>query len=877
MTKKRKAEIAAFGLPVLLTLILMLIMGQYPFGDHSLLIWDMDWQYSAFFVHLRDIMHGDASPWYSFSRAIGGDMIGVSAYYLISPFNLLFYFFDASNIYAGIAVVLLLKIGTAGWAMNTYLYQKRGTADSVIFSTAYALSGYIAGYFFNIIWLDGIILLPLMVLGIERLVEKRRCVLYIVSVALSVLTSFYIGYMLCIFSVLYFGCYFFFLAEQKKKVKTVVLYIVSSLLGGALSACVALPTVYAMQGGKSAIDLHILKKFTKLFEWRTLITKSFIGTTSELQITSGYPLIYCGVLMLLLGLVYFGLKGVAWRRKFAYFLLLAVLLVSTNLYNLCSAWQAFNLPNGSPYRFSFLYIFVLLLVAEEAYARLSRIFINQGGAEGGETWKEKLSVLLKEWDVKAFLAAGAVLLLILALIHRDFILMRRGWLLALNAAMILAYLAAVMFAKKTGYRRRALLALISVELCVNAASLYHYSPLYEDENVSEYRDYVEQVSALADDLRQEEGLFRTVLEKDAYRTVNDSMLFNLYGLDSYTSVERNSTQNIAFHLGYYTNMVFGIHYKEGGTQAAESLLGVKYLITSEEPECGYELLEKNGNLGLYENKNALQTAVMADAAIMAASNEEYNTFVYQNAIFSGLCEELGIDIFVPVEQELNTLHNCTQNADGSFSLKNIKKAGWVEYRVSVQEEGYHYLQGITAGTSEIIAVINGDWTNLTEMANIVKRLGYLKPEDEVLIRCRIEGEGEHRLENLFIYREDAGALSAYAARLGEQQVEITKEREDKLTVVCNNSEKIRKYLLLTIPYDEGWIVTVDQTEVLPYLAMGNCMLIGLEPGEHMVELQFVPRGLYEGLAVTGAAAVLLAAGCIIAQIRKKKKYGRQEN
>ena len=877
MTEKRKVGVIAFGLPILLVMILMLLMRQYPFGDHSLLIWDMDWQYSAFFVHLRDIMHGEASLWYSFSRAIGGDMIGVAAYYLISPFNLLFYFFDASNIYAGIALVLLLKIGTTGWAMNTYLYQKHHTADTVIFSTAYALSGFIAGYFFNMIWLDGIILLPLMVLGIERLVEKSRCLLYIAAIALGVITSFYIGYMLCIFSVLYFGCYFFFMTEQKKKIKTIVLYIVSSLFGGALSACVALPTVYAMQGGKSAIDLRILKNFTKLYEWKTLITKSFIGATSDLQITSGYPLIYCGVLALLLGLTYFGLKEITWKRKLAYFLLLAALLVSMNLYNLCSAWQAFNMPNGSPYRFAFLYTFVLLLVSAETYARLSEIFTQADGTDGKVTWKEKLSGLLKEWNIRSFLAADAILLLVLALIHRDFILMGHVWLLAMNAVMLLIYLAVVMFVKKKGHCGKVLLALIGVELCVNAASLYHYSPLYEDENVSEYRDYVEQVSVLADGLKKEEGLFRTVLEKDAYRTVNDSMLFNLYGLDSYTSVERNSTQNIAFQLGYYTNMVFGIHYKEGGTQAAESLLGVKYLITSKEPECGYELLQKNGNLGLYENKNALRTAVMADGSIMAASNEEYNTFAYQNVIYSGLCEELGIDVFVPLERELNTLDNCVQNADGSFSLKDPQKTGWVEYRISVQEEGHCYLQGITAETPEIIAVVNGDRTNLTEMGNVVKRLGYLKPEDEVLIRCRLEGEGEHRLENVLVYREDADALSAYAARLGEQQVEIVKEREDKFTVICNNTEKIRKYLLLTIPYDEGWTVTVDQTEELPYLAMGNCMLIGLEPGEHVVEFQFVPRGLYEGLAITGVAAVLLAAGCIIVQIGKKKKHGQQES
>lgn len=71
----------------------------------------MEWQYTPFFAHLHDILHRDASALYSFSRAIGGNMFSVAAYYLISPFNLLFYFFDVEHIYIGILIVTLLKVG----------------------------------------------------------------------------------------------------------------------------------------------------------------------------------------------------------------------------------------------------------------------------------------------------------------------------------------------------------------------------------------------------------------------------------------------------------------------------------------------------------------------------------------------------------------------------------------------------------------------------------------------------------------------------------------------------------------------------------------------------------------------------------------------
>lgn len=883
-TRKHRLGLAAFGLPILLTLVVMLIMGQYPFGDKTLLIWDMDWQYSSFFAHLHDILHGDASPWYSFSRAIGGDMIGVSAYYLISPFNLLFYFFDAEHIYAGITLVLLLKIGTIGWAMFTYLYHRRQAADTLIFSTAYALSGYVAGYFFNIMWLDGIILLPLMVLGIESLVEKRRWFLYAFAIALGVVTNFYIGYMLCVFSVMYFVCCFFFFSEKRKSIKTLLLYVVSSLLGGGLSACVALPAVYSMQGGKSVIDLKILKDDTRLFDYSDLMQKSFMGMTEELQMTSGMPLIYCGVFALLLVPVYYLAKDISWKKKLGYLFLQAALLVSLGLYGLCAAWQAFNMPNGSPYRFSFLYIFVVLLMAEEAYGKLMDRSVSVIGEEslaGHVTvWTKIRKWAGRYLDRKrgAMLAAGLASAFYLGFTGEDLILNGRTWLLAANLVLIAAYILIVLAVSDRSIQNGLVLAFVSLELCANAVTLYYYSPLYTNTTVSAYEEYVENVNSLVDEIREEDELFRTVLTGDAYRTVNDSMLFNLYGLDSYTSVERNSTQQVAFQLGYYTNMIFGIHYKDGSTQAAESFLGVKYLVTSEGPQRGYELVEENDSLGLYQNLNALPVAMLAEDSIFAVSNEDYNTFEYQNALYSALCSEMEEKIFLPLQLESGTMHNCKRNEDGTYSLIDPEEEGYVEYRFVVEEEGNYYLQHISADASRVVALKAENVMDLSEQGNVVKRLGYLEPGEEILIWCFIGGDGPRSLDKIYVYHEDADVLAEYAKSINAQQIEVTHEREDRITVLCNNNETRRRYLLLTIPYDRGWTVKVDGMEVTPYVAVENLMMVGVEPGEHVIELSFVPLGLQEGFAITGAAgAVLLVSYMIILIMRRKRHCNEKKN
>lgn len=851
MTERRKVGVVAFGVPVLLVLVIMGCLGVYPFGDNSLLIWDMDWQYSSFFAHLHDILHGDASPWYSFSRAIGGDMMGVTAYYLISPFNLLFYFFDADNIYIGITLVLLLKIGSIGWAMWHYLYHKRQSPDVLIFSTAYALSGYVVGYFFNIMWLDEIMLLPLMILGIEQLVEERKYILYVCTIALGVITSFYIGYMLCIFSVLYFGCYFLLISEQKKSIKTVGLYIIGSLLGGALSACVALPAVYAMQGGKSAIDFTILKDFSLLLDYRGLPSEMFLGMIDDLQVSMGSPLIYCSVLSVILMVCFFFVKEISWKKKVAYLFMQAVLVVSFGLYNLCSAWQAFNLPNGSPYRFSFLYIFVVLLMAEEAYANLRKR--------------------------RTLVGVGLAVLVLFAIVGTNLIQLGRNWLFAANVVFIISYVLVMMLVKKRVACTGVLLVMISAEVCINAIALYHYSPNYESTKVSEYKEYVQNVAPFADELKNSDELYRTVLTGEAYRSVNDSMLWNLYGLDSYTSVERNSTQLIAFNLGYYRNMIFGIHYNDGSTRAAESLLGVKYLLTSEAPQSGYGLLAEDGDLGLYENQNALPLAVMAENMILGVTNEEYNSFEYQNQIYASLCNEIGEAVFSPIEMQQTELYNCVENADGSFETIDSEKEGCVEYRITVGEEGNYYLQHIRSSASRVVVIVNGEVKELQEQGNVVKQLGDLSPSDDVIIWCFISGNGQRYLDGVSVYYENMDALSAYAAKVNEQQVSVTHEREDKVTILCDNEEKRRRYLLVTIPYDEGWTVLVDDMEVTPYIAMGNFMVIGVEPGDHEIVLNFVPLGLKEGLQVTGVAAALLVLSYMVIRLRKKKEHGEKEN
>ena len=84
---------AAFFLPLVLMYLIYVGMEVWPFGKNSVLVLDLNGQYVYYFEYFREIIHGDASLLYSWTRSLGGEFMGIFAYYLCSPFTLLVAFF----------------------------------------------------------------------------------------------------------------------------------------------------------------------------------------------------------------------------------------------------------------------------------------------------------------------------------------------------------------------------------------------------------------------------------------------------------------------------------------------------------------------------------------------------------------------------------------------------------------------------------------------------------------------------------------------------------------------------------------------------------------------------------------------------------------
>lgn len=844
MNQYRKQILISFVLPIFILCCIYIVWQQYPFGENTLLIWDMNWQYAAFFAHLHDILHGNASAMYSFSRAIGGNMLSVAAYYLMSPFNLLFYFFDAKHIYIGILIISFLKIGSCGIAMYWFLNRKHSDAASVIFSTCYALSAYVIGYQFNPFWLDALILLPMVCEGIESLVNEKKYLLYSFTITLSIVTNFYMGYMICIFSVLYFLCYSFsnYRKEEEKYYKICLRYIGGSVLGGMLSMWIVLPVLDAVRGGKTSFSFsfYFFLAFNKLLEFGEVFDAAFCGMIRSEQINYGRPLIYCGVFTVLMVMYWIFCGKDTVKTKIAYLVLLLFLVLSFGLYNLNCVWHAFRQPGGSPHRFAFIFTFLYIYLAYKGYYMLTE------------------KAVLSKYDKIAVLATGFILMLGLYIRKYNFRVYGGIVIFFFNALLITVYILWILFGRNIKAGIYFVAAMIGVELVVNATHLYLSSEQYESVQLTDYQDYMEQIIPLTDKMKEDDSFYRTALGGEAQRTGNGNDLFmlNLYGLESYTSVEKQNIMQIAENFGYHNNILWGMRYKNGATKAGESFLGVKYIISSEDPGNGYRLHEQNGAFVLYENPYVFPIAFFVDDKILEMQYENGNPFDYMNELYHSLDIRQDEDIFKKFHGQLSKIYNCKETETGLLQTDDASKESYVEYEFQADIDGPAYVLYENVGIGEAWAFVGDNQIDLHTQENIVKKLGTLKRGETVKFRLYLSGEQAVNSDCIEAYGEQIEVLKAYADSIQSNQIDITMYSDSKLAISCRNNSQDTKYLLCTVPFEKGWGVKLDG-ERTQFEQIENFIAIPIESGTHHIELNFVPPGLYAGLSITAGTILLL--------------------
>ena len=645
--------IASFLIPFLLTFVSYIGFDVYPFGERSVLTLDLNGQYIYYFEALRDAFWGDGSIFYSWSRNLSGGFMGIIGYYLASPFTLIVMLLPRKMILESVMIMQMTKVGTAGLTFCVYAQKskKLRPLQSVMFSTMYAMMAYVVIQLIDPMWIDGPVFLPLIILGVEYLVDDGRKINYIIPTALMFIANFYIGYMIAFFIALYFFYYVFFGTNRKFKditeyFKVFVRMGISTAVVLMCSLIMILPVYNALALGKfdfSQPDYSYKAMFNPLELIPCLLPNQYYSVNvDEGTRYYGRPEIYCGVLTFVLIPLFFMNKKIKVNKKIGYGLLSFVLLFSMYVKPINMMWHGGQDPNWLPYRYSFLLSFVFVSMAADIFSHLEGYKLS-ALSTGISASVIGILTLLFCAMMKKFNYSQEKYPYVAILPYKD--KMNRGsdsweelWLGTIAFGLILGaiYLIGVYWYShsKTSKARNAITVamacLIFFETGYNCYDSFR--KIFKEVGNSDRSTYTDIMTApnVVKELEKRDGGFYRA-EKTFNRMVNDDLAYGLKGISHSSSVMNSRAITFIETMGYFTQS-FESKY-EGCNPVADSILGIKYVLDDKNRRpTGSEMLDSSykyffsaeykkdhdvpASMDIYENPNALGIGYMANADIL---------------------------------------------------------------------------------------------------------------------------------------------------------------------------------------------------------------------------------------------------------------------
>lgn len=826
--------IFSFLLPGSLFLLAMAFIGAAPFGDETILLRDSVGQYIDFFGYLKSVMRGENDLLYTFSKALGGDMLSLASYYLISPFNVLFAFATTENTPMFYTAIVVLKLSACGLTFYLAAKNRYGAKFThLIFSTAYALSAYNVLYQWNILWLDGVIVLPLVGLGVEWIWSQRSSLLYILSLGYALLTNFYIGYMLCIASVIFSFVYFvIYNGSFRERLRIFCRYVFASCIGGLSSAFVWLPAFLSLQSGRAQFnktDFSLSLNFNPL----ELCAKLVAGSGGAEQLGNGLPHIFCGTLVLFLVLTFFFTRQIPAKTRIAVlFSVLAVtgsfFLQATNL-----VWHGFS-PNISfNYRYSFILSYLLLAIGQYVFSSVLPCAKSTRIAAAMPLMAIYAFLLIKDYNYVAPIGIFAAALVVVAILVLDKIPGKKAF-----AAILICIIS---FAE-IGLNCYLLLDSVVGEVWTL--------------RISDWQTETTATSTAIDYVKEQDSAFYR-LEKTYRRSHNDPMFYAYNGLSHFSSTEQASIPRFLEKMGLKNYHDFWTYYNTGSTAEVDSLLGVKYILSKEDMTAakGYERIKQIDDIGIYQNPYALQPVMFAQADIEEVSMEQPDYFALHNEIWSNISGS-DVQILHPIDCQAPSLVNMRQVDPSSYEKIDASQMGSLRYTFTATQELPIYFYFTAPYCQNVTITVNGQDFGVYfddyrwDMTNI----GIYTPGEEITVEL-VAGADTINLTQAFFYYEDLGALQTVSKKIQSSAASI--QRISASHIEGQVSAPMNGYLLFTIPYSTGWHLEIDGVTAETTQLLDTLLAAEIQTGTHTYTLRYIPVGLTAGI-VLSISAIFIA-------------------
>lgn len=854
--------------------------GLSPFGGDMILAHDGWHQYYPFFADFREKLLSGGSLQYTWNIGMGTGYTSLFAYYLSSPLNLLCVLVPSAFLPELFAFLTILKISLSGlfFALYLQIVYRKNDMSIPFFALMYAFCSWVCGYYWNTMWLEVFALLPLFVAGTVSLLRDGKFRLYIIALALTLWCNYYIAYFCCIFILLCFIGYCITCWNGFGNFLRRFLRIgICTLIGVGIAAVLLIPTLKAMQTTYSAKakDVHMLamnittgvygttqdgQSLLDLLKTETLpgfldaSRQVLTGLMTAPEITSmeGLPNIFCGFSTVILAIFYFFCGKIKIREKIFNLLLLLFLLASFILRGLDYAWHGFHFPNMLPYRFSFLFSFVLIGMAYRAYHLIDSF---------------------KKWYLFLLVPIAGLL------IYNLFCTENVGTLrLVINAAVLLGMIG--FFFLRAPSRTRRILSTLLLCGIVTCEMLICLGLGMKKVGFTSKSDYPKKglgVQALLDyaDTHSDELFWRT--EVSSTQTLNDGALNDYHGVSIFTSSANVNFNRFSRSLGLSSWPGSNRFSYYEASPFTNTMCGIRYILDRDgnhlDPRFN-SVTATSENVNLLECSSYVGLGFMADKnlAEFVTAEASYNPFPEQETMFY-LATGVERPLYNALQHSnLQCSENCTLTASGTsgtqytYSSKGASERSNFSVCYTADRTGLYCATTKVNDAKEVHVYRNGV---LVCSRNIKARalfsIGEFEMGDEIKMTYFMDAGHEGtisvdvRMHNDAVYREGLAALA-------DEPWVLTDFSDTHLE--GNITAKQDGLFYTSIPYEPGWTATVDGKPVLlaetydPSSESVNLtdavIAFPLSAGTHTIELNYSAPGLGLGALISGVSAAAFA-------------------
>ena len=812
--------IAAFVIPLMITIIICIDHEVYPFGDRCLLQVDMYHQYCPFFTEFMNKLKDGGSLMYSWTIGLGSDFVSLFAYYLASPLNWFILLCPKNHVIEFMSILMILRIALCGFTFAWYLKQhfKTNHPAIAVFGTAYALSAFMAAYAWNVMWIDCLVLTPLIILGLEKLVEEKKPVLYYVTLAVAILSNYYISIMICIFLVFWFLILLF--QTKKNKIAACLHFAWYSLLAGGTGAVLLIPEAIVLgESGSQGIS------FPSAVEWYFNLIAELGRSCILVETYTGrdhWPNLYSGVFTLFLIVLYVCNRKICWKEKLPKLFLLLFFVVSFSNNMLDFIWHGLHFPDSLPGRQSFLYSFLLLSLCFEVVLQME-----------GNRWYEAIAALIID-----------IVFLFFAHHWSDSEMITTDSFF-LTAAFLCCYAGLLFFwyggkekMRETIFLLASVVALAELTINFDTTGL---DTVTRSSYVKNWEDYETVLNVAKEQETENANPVFCRTEELERKTKNDAALSGYYSATQFSSLMNINVSHIYQKLGMEGGKNF--YCVNGATPLISAMLSLKYVIADNSMEENpiRRLVTSSGNTYLYENQYVLPLGFLMDADVM-------NAWDYKNG--GAIQNQNELAYLLGAKEEM--LSEIPSTSEAGVSTIDVEQDGYI----------FATYRSITSDNLEE-EVTDGRTKSFTKASHgYTLDLGYAKAGEQI----KITNTNNERVQ-ITAYVLNLQAVDEAYQTLNEQTMTLTSFSDRK--IMGNINVEKEGNLIFSIAKEDGWKVFVDGVETESLMFADAFISIPLQKGYHEIELKYETPGLKQGAAISLICVALFAVSVILQKKMKK--------